>query len=99
MVSLLKRISSHEQCKRYSLFFRSLRSSKFTAKERSRYVDVSSVINASPFREGFRVVNLISCCNLSGVCNASVIFGIGKQKYRTEAVRDNDPTWNEETTM
>lgn len=34
-----------------------------------------------------------------GVCNASVIFGIGKQKYRTEYVRDNDPTWNEETVM
>ncbi|XP_073244066.1 uncharacterized protein [Porites lutea] len=32
-----------------------------------------------------------------GVCNASVIFGIGKHKYRTEFVRDNDPTWNEET--
>lgn len=34
-----------------------------------------------------------------GVCNASVIFGIGKHKYRTEFVRDNDPTWNEETIM
>lgn len=36
---------------------------------------------------------------LSGVCNASVIFGVGKEKYRTEFVRGNDPTWNEETTM
>lgn len=35
----------------------------------------------------------------AGVCNASVIFGIGKHKYRTEFVRDNDPTWNEETIM
>ncbi|XP_020621330.1 uncharacterized protein LOC110059006 isoform X1 [Orbicella faveolata] len=34
-----------------------------------------------------------------GLCNASVIFGIGKQKYRTEHVRDNDPTWNEETVI
>lgn len=33
------------------------------------------------------------------VCNASVVFGIGKHKYRTESVRDNDPTWNEETTI
>ena len=39
------------------------------------------------------------CVFLTGVCNASVIFGIGKQKYRTELVRDNDPTWNEETVM
>ncbi|KAL9986328.1 hypothetical protein ACROYT_G000465 [Oculina patagonica] len=34
-----------------------------------------------------------------GVCNANVVFGIGKQKYRTEFVRDNDPTWNEETVI
>ncbi|XP_068693633.1 uncharacterized protein [Montipora foliosa] len=34
-----------------------------------------------------------------GVCNASVIFGVGKDKYRTEFVHDNDPKWNEETTI
>ena len=43
--------------------------------------------------------NVFFVCCFTGICNASVIFGIGKQKYRTEHVRDNDPTWNEETVM
>ncbi|XP_028406909.1 uncharacterized protein LOC114529342 [Dendronephthya gigantea] len=31
-----------------------------------------------------------------GVCQASVKFGVGKDKYRTEVVNGDNPTWNEE---
>ncbi|CAB3989070.1 Exocyst complex component 2 [Paramuricea clavata] len=31
-----------------------------------------------------------------GVCQASVIFGVGKEKYRTDVVKGDNPTWNEE---
>jgi hypothetical protein len=34
-----------------------------------------------------------------GVCQASVIFGVGKEKYRTDVVKGDNPTWNEEGVM
>lgn len=34
-----------------------------------------------------------------GACMASVIFGIGKEKFRTDCVKGNNPTWNEESSM
>ena len=37
--------------------------------------------------------------NTGDVCQASVIFGVGKEKYRTEMVKSNNPTWNEEGIM
>ncbi|XP_032233678.2 uncharacterized protein LOC116616003 [Nematostella vectensis] len=33
------------------------------------------------------------------VCNASVVFGVGKDKFRTDQIRDNNPTWNEESSI
>ncbi|XP_031564503.1 uncharacterized protein LOC116299922 isoform X2 [Actinia tenebrosa] len=33
------------------------------------------------------------------VCCASVVFGIGKEKFRTEVVKENNPTWNEESVI
>lgn len=55
------------------------------------------IILSVAYRKHFKMSTLLGL--FSGVCNASVIFGVGKEKYRTEFVRDNDPTWNEETTM
>lgn len=55
--------------------------------------------NSVHLSDGSKFVNASCCVLFSGLCNASVIFGIGKQKFRTELVRDNDPTWNEETVM
>lgn len=34
-----------------------------------------------------------------GSCHASVVFGIGKQKFRTSTVQSDSPVWNEESTF
>ncbi len=33
------------------------------------------------------------------VCQASVVFGMGKDYYRTEVVESNAPEWNQEAHM
>ena len=35
----------------------------------------------------------------SEVCNASVVFGLGKELYQTEEVKSSEPEWNQEASM
>ena len=39
---------------------------------------------------------LLSCADLAEVCHASVVFGLGKELYKTITVESNDPQWKEE---
>ena len=38
----------------------------------------------------------LSCPDLAEVCHASVVFGLGKELYKTVTVESNDPQWKEE---
>jgi hypothetical protein len=37
--------------------------------------------------------------NIADVCHASVVFGVGKDYYKTETVESNTPEWNQEARM
>lgn len=36
---------------------------------------------------------------LSEMCQASVVFGLGKNQYITEVVESNSPEWSQEAVM
>ena len=37
--------------------------------------------------------------NIADVCQASVVFGVGKDYYKTETVESSTPEWNQEARM